>query len=72
MFEGLPKSCSSQKTDETLFLPLRYIGVVGVDATLDEIENFLTKHQWGSVYSFLINSKAGVVFHPRLKPSAKV
>ncbi|XP_059149465.1 voltage-dependent calcium channel subunit alpha-2/delta-2-like [Physella acuta] len=50
----------------------KYIGVVGVDATLDEIENFLTKHQWGSVYSFLINSKAGVVFHPRLKPSAKL
>ncbi|CAL1539791.1 unnamed protein product [Lymnaea stagnalis] len=50
----------------------KYIGVVGVDATLDEIENFLTKHQWGSVYSFLINSKAGVVFHPRLKPSTKL
>ncbi|BFY99384.1 hypothetical protein BsWGS_02424 [Bradybaena similaris] len=47
----------------------KYIGVVGVDATLDEIENFLTKHQWGSVYSFLINSQGNVIFHPKLKPS---
>ncbi|XP_005108179.1 voltage-dependent calcium channel subunit alpha-2/delta-2 [Aplysia californica] len=47
----------------------KYIGVVGIDATLDEIENFLTKHQWGSVYSFLINSNADVIFHPKLKPS---
>nr|KAI8754030.1 voltage-dependent calcium channel subunit alpha-2/delta-3-like [Biomphalaria glabrata] len=50
----------------------KIIGVVGVDATLDEIENFLTKHQWGSVYSFLVNSKSGVIFHPRLKPSTKL
>ena len=54
----------------TLFV--RYIGVVGIDATLDEIENFLKKHQWGSVYSFLINSNGGVIFHPKLKPSTKV
>ncbi|XP_021339819.1 uncharacterized protein LOC110441044 [Mizuhopecten yessoensis] len=45
------------------------IGVVGVDATLDEIENFLTKHQWGTVYSFLINNKGETIYHPRLKPS---
>ncbi|GFO18775.1 voltage-dependent calcium channel subunit alpha-2/delta-2-like [Plakobranchus ocellatus] len=50
----------------------KFIGVVGIDATLDEIENFLKKHQWGSVYSFLINSKAGVIFHPKLKPSTKL
>jgi hypothetical protein len=30
-------------------LLFRTIGVVGVDATLDEIENFLKKHQWGDV-----------------------
>ncbi|RUS88477.1 hypothetical protein EGW08_003735 [Elysia chlorotica] len=50
----------------------KYIGVVGIDATLDEIENFLKKHQWGSVYSFLINSNSGVIFHPKLKPSTKL
>ncbi|XP_041357381.1 VWFA and cache domain-containing protein 1-like [Gigantopelta aegis] len=47
----------------------KYIGVVGVDATLDEIENFLTKHMWGSVYSFLINNQGETIYHPRLKPS---
>ncbi|GFR88739.1 voltage-dependent calcium channel subunit alpha-2/delta-2-like, partial [Elysia marginata] len=50
----------------------KYVGVVGIDATLDEIENFLKKHQWGSVYSFLINSNGGVIFHPKLKPSTKL
>ncbi|XP_067678444.1 voltage-dependent calcium channel subunit alpha-2/delta-2-like [Haliotis asinina] len=50
----------------------KYIGVVGIDATLDEIENFLTKHQWGNVYSFLINNQGETIFHPRLKPSKKL
>ncbi|XP_050400585.1 voltage-dependent calcium channel subunit alpha-2/delta-2 [Patella vulgata] len=50
----------------------KYIGVVGIDATLDEIENFLTKHQWGSVDSFLINDQGETIFHPRLKPSKKL
>ena len=50
----------------------RYIGVVGIDASLDVIENFLSKHLWGSVYSFLINNKGETIFHPRLKPSKKV
>ncbi|XP_069125986.1 LOW QUALITY PROTEIN: voltage-dependent calcium channel subunit alpha-2/delta-2-like [Argopecten irradians] len=48
------------------------IGVVGVDATLDEIENYLTKHQWGTVYSFLINNKGEAIYHPRLKPSTNL
>ncbi|XP_074641618.1 voltage-dependent calcium channel subunit alpha-2/delta-2-like [Tubulanus polymorphus] len=45
------------------------IGVAGIDATLDEIENFLTKHQWGSVTSFLMNNQGQVIFHPLLKQS---
>ncbi|KAK3089549.1 hypothetical protein FSP39_004513 [Pinctada imbricata] len=48
------------------------IGVVGVDATLDQIENFLTKHQWGNVYSFLINTEGETIFHPKLKPSTNL
>lgn len=48
------------------------IGVVGVDATLDQIENFLTKHQWGNVYSFLINKEGETIYHPKLKPSTNL
>ncbi|KAL3869469.1 hypothetical protein ACJMK2_042147 [Sinanodonta woodiana] len=49
------------------------IGVVGIDATLDEIENFLTKHQWpGNVYSFLINNQGETIFHHKLKPSTNL
>lgn len=48
------------------------IGVVGVDATLDEIENFLTKNQWGTVQSFLINKQGETIFHPKLKPSTNL
>ncbi|KAL4236042.1 hypothetical protein ACF0H5_004428 [Mactra antiquata] len=50
----------------------RTIGVVGIDATLDKIENFLTKHQWGTVYSFLINNQGETIFHPKLKPSTNL
>jgi len=50
----------------------RTIGVVGVDATLEEIENFLNRHQWGTVYSFLMNMDGETIFHPRLKPSETV
>ena len=46
--------------------------MVGIDATLDEIESFLSSHQWGTVYSFLMNKQAETIFHPRLKPSTKV
>ncbi|XP_063400495.1 voltage-dependent calcium channel subunit alpha-2/delta-2-like [Mytilus trossulus] len=48
------------------------IGVVGVDATLDEIENFLKKHQWGNVISFLINDQGETIYHPKLKPSTNL
>ncbi|XP_052774120.1 voltage-dependent calcium channel subunit alpha-2/delta-3-like isoform X2 [Mya arenaria] len=50
----------------------RTIGVVGIDATLDKLENFLTKHQWGTVYSFLINNQGETIFHPKLKPSTNL
>ena len=45
---------------------------MGVDATLDEIENLLTSNQWGSVYAFLIDKEGETIFHPLLKPSSGV
>ncbi|ELU06451.1 hypothetical protein CAPTEDRAFT_215114 [Capitella teleta] len=45
------------------------IGVVGIDATLEDLENLLSSQQWGTVYSFLINKHGQTIFHPRLKPS---
>ncbi|KAK2155924.1 hypothetical protein LSH36_227g06072 [Paralvinella palmiformis] len=57
--------CISEVTGQT-------IGVAGIDATLDEIENFLSRHQWGTVYSFLMNKYGEAIFHPRLKPSTKL
>jgi voltage-dependent calcium channel alpha-2/delta-3 len=50
----------------------RTLGVVGVDATLEEIEHFLNRHTWGTVYSFVINTEGETIFHPRLKPSEDV
>ena len=50
----------------------RTIGVVGIDATLEEIESILLNDQWGSVYAFLINSEGETIFHPRLRPSSEV
>ena len=44
----------------------RLIGVAAVDATLEEIENILTRYQWGDVYSFLINKQGEAIFHPSL------
>ena len=48
------------------------IGVAGVDATLELIEYFFARHQWGTVYLFLINNKGESIFHPLLKPGADV
>ena len=50
----------------------RTIGVVGIDATLEEIENILLNDQWGSVYAFLINNEGETIFHPLLRPSSEV
>ncbi|KAJ8032799.1 Voltage-dependent calcium channel subunit alpha-2/delta-2 [Holothuria leucospilota] len=48
------------------------IGVVGVDATLDEIENIINNEQWGNVYAFLIDNEGATIFHPRMKASSKL
>jgi len=50
----------------------RTIGVVGIDSTLEEIENVLLNDQWGSVYAFLINEEGETIFHPLLRPSTEV
>ena len=50
----------------------RLLGVVGVDCTLEEIENLIVNEQWGSVYAFLIDNYGGTIFHPLLKPSSNV
>ena len=49
----------------------RLIGVAAVDATLEEIENILTSHQWGDVYSFLINKEGEAIFHPSLSTASQ-
>lgn len=46
--------------------------MVGIDATLEEIENLLMNDQWGSVYAFLINNDGETIFHPLLRPSTEV
>ncbi|KAJ7333705.1 hypothetical protein OS493_015788 [Desmophyllum pertusum] len=48
------------------------IGVVGIDATLEEIENILLNDQWGSVYAFLVNERGETIFHPLLRPSTEL
>ncbi len=50
----------------------RTIGVIGVDVTLEEIENILTGYAWGSAYAFLINNDGETIFHPLLRPSTQV
>ena len=46
--------------------------MVGIDATLEEIENILLNDQWGSVYAFLVNEGGETIFHPLLRPSTEV
>jgi len=48
------------------------IGVVGIDATLEEIESILLNDQWGSVYAFLVNEGGETIFHPLLRPSTEL
>ncbi|GAU99492.1 hypothetical protein RvY_10486 [Ramazzottius varieornatus] len=50
----------------------RTIGVAGVDATLEEIEHFLIRYQWGSVYTFIINRQGETILHPKLKQSTSL
>ena len=58
--------------DKVYIFFVRTIGVVGIDATLEEIENLLMNDRWGSVYAFLINSAGETIFHPLLRPSSEV
>ena len=46
--------------------------MIGVDVTLEEIENILTGYTWGSAYAFLINNDSETIFHPLLRPSTQV
>ncbi|EDV25350.1 uncharacterized protein TRIADDRAFT_55341 [Trichoplax adhaerens] len=48
------------------------LGVAGIDVTLAEIEDLLQRYEWGTVYSFLINTDGEAIFHPRLKPSSEL
>ncbi|XP_070555607.1 voltage-dependent calcium channel subunit alpha-2/delta-2-like [Ptychodera flava] len=50
----------------------KVIGVAGIDATLEEIENLIVNEQWGSVYAFLINNEGETIFHPLMKPSSNL
>ena len=54
-----------------MLISTRLIGVAAVDATLEEIENILTSHQWGDVYSFLINKEGEAIFHPSLSATTR-
>ena len=61
MKNGISVFCSLRRT----------IGVVGIDATLEEIENILLNDRWGSVYAFLVNEGGETIFHPLLRPSTE-
>ncbi|XP_028402985.1 voltage-dependent calcium channel subunit alpha-2/delta-1-like isoform X1 [Dendronephthya gigantea] len=50
----------------------RTLGVIGIDVTLEEIENILTRYTWGSAYAFLINNEGETIFHPLLRPSTQL
>ena len=60
------------RTIVTIINYFRTIGVAGVDATLEEIEHFLIRYQWGSVYTFIINKQGETILHPKLKQSITV
>ena len=44
----------------------RTIGVVGVDAPLDQIENILARYQWGQVSWFIFSKNMETIYHPHL------
>lgn len=58
--------------DHIFILFKRTLGVAGIDVTLAEIEDLLQRYEWGTAYSFLINTDGEAIFHPRLKPSSEV
>ena len=50
----------------------KLVGVVGVDAVIDDLENLLISDDFGLSYAFLINLEGRAVIHPHLRPSADV
>jgi len=46
-----------------------YQGIVGIDATLQEVENALLNQRWGTVYAFMLNAEGRALVHPLLTPS---
>ena len=72
VLENQSRTVVCKKKLKKCALPFRTIGVVGIDATLEEIENILLNDQWGSVYAFLINERGETIFHPLLRPSTEV
>eukprot|EP00117_Sycon_ciliatum_P006330 scpid15815/ scgid3227/ VWFA and cache domain-containing protein 1 len=48
------------------------LGVFGVDAVLDDLENTLLDDQFGLSYGFLIDTEGRALVHPRLTPSAEL
>ena len=61
----------------TASLPVRdasgtLLGVVGIDSTLQTLENAVTGTTWGQSYSFLTNTYGEAIVHPLLKPSFDV
>ncbi|XP_065176817.1 voltage-dependent calcium channel subunit alpha-2/delta-1-like [Sycon ciliatum] len=50
----------------------KLLGVVGVDAVLDDVENTLLDDQFGLSYAFLIDTEGRAIIHPRLKPSSEL
>ena len=48
------------------FHHFRTIGVVGVDAPLDQIENILARYHWGQVSWFIFSKNLETIYHPHL------
>ena len=46
-----------------------FLGVVGTDFVLKDIEDIVSNFHWGRAYSFLINKEGEVLIHPLVVPS---
>ena len=61
-----------QGKSSSIALCRQLLGVLGVDAVLDDMEAALLDEQFGLSYAFLIDVGGRAIIHPRLKPSADV
>ncbi|CAK9291216.1 unnamed protein product [Gordionus sp. m RMFG-2023] len=50
----------------------KFIGVVGIDVTLDSIEKILSKETWNSVSYFIIDKYGHAILHPLIKHSEEL